>query len=183
MCIICENVFTIDVLFFIAACFPIAFPPIVAAAIVAVVIKLVNNKFKLNFVDNVAAISTPADPDMIPQMSPITSLQNDDTFAELFIRFIPVFAYLILFEFIEWNGLISHVVIATPTISNIIPISMNITNIIILVIKFTFGITISDVSENMNDIINAMIIIFNVQLSFFILFSFRNSFLNKKNGY
>ena len=174
-----EKCFTIEMLFFIAISFPNDFPPIVNAAIIDVVIRLIINRFILNFDDIVVDIITPADPDMIPHMSPITSLQNDDTLALFWSRFIAVLAYEIFFEFIEWNGFMSHVVIATPTMSNIIPISINIINIIVLAIMFTFGIIISDDSENMNDIMNAIIIILIVhKFSFFIFY-----FLSKKNGY
>ena len=51
---------------------------------------------------------------------------------------------------------------------------MNIISIIMLGIKLTFGIIVSDSDENTNDIINAMIIIFIVQLSFFIKYPFIN---------
>ena len=57
----------------------------------------------------------------------------------------------------------SHVVTATPIMSNIIPININIISISILIIIFTFGITSSDVREKTNDIKNAIIIIFIVQ--------------------
>lgn len=161
-----ENAFTIGTLFFNAISFPSDLPPIVSAAISDVVIRLVINIFVFKFDDIVVAIITPADPDTIPHMSPITSLQNDDTFAESLISFIPVLANFIFFEFIEWNGLISHVVIATPTISNIIPIMINTINKSILINRFTFGITISDPNEKINDIINAINVIFIVHLFF-----------------
>ena len=160
-------------LLFIAVVFPIDFPPIVIAAINDVVINVVINELVLSFCANVVDIITPADPEIIPHISPITSLQKDDTFAWFCNSFIAVFAYEIFFEFIEWNGFISQVVIATPTMSNIIPTKINSINIIMLATRFTFGIIISDDNENANDIINAIIIIFNVQLSFFIVISFQ----------
>ena len=51
--------------------FPIALPPIVKAAIKAVITKLVINGFKLKVDVNVAATITPAEPETIPQISPI----------------------------------------------------------------------------------------------------------------
>ena len=68
-------------MFFSAVVFPNDFPPIVNDAINDVVTRFVINRFILNALDIPEDIITPAEPDIIPQISPITSLQNDDTFA------------------------------------------------------------------------------------------------------
>ena len=53
-----------------------------------------------NFCDRDKAIVTPADPDIIPHISPITSLQNDDTLAAFFLKLTAVLAPFIFLELI-----------------------------------------------------------------------------------
>lgn len=55
---------------------PIALPPIVRDAIVAATVREVIKGLKLKSLTKIAAIVVAAAPDIIPQMSPITSQQN-----------------------------------------------------------------------------------------------------------
>lgn len=61
-----------------------AFPPIVSAAIIAVIISPTQKISRSYVSEMVAVIVTPADPEIIPHISPITSLQNDDTLSASF---------------------------------------------------------------------------------------------------
>lgn len=159
----------------------IAFPPIVNAAIMAVIISPIQNISRLYVFDMVAVIVTPAEPDMIPHMSPITSLQNDDTLSAFFLNDTAVFAPFIFFELIAFNGLSVPDVTATPTMSNSIPIPINNSNIIILSSRFTFDNVISDISENMNDMQNAkMVIVISHLVLLFFFFAIIFLSYNKK---
>ena len=60
---------------------------------------------------------------MTPQMSPITSLQNDETRPALRMSRSASSASGTLREAIAWNGTSSAAVTATPMISNRIPVS------------------------------------------------------------
>lgn len=70
-----------------------------------------------------AAMTAAAEPEITPQISPMTSLQNDDTFPALRIRRSASSASGTLREAIAWNGTSSAAVTATPMISNRIPVS------------------------------------------------------------
>ena len=82
-------------LLLIAKLFPIAFPPIVIAAIIAATVIDVNNVLNLNWVTNIAAIVVPAAPDMIPHTSPITSQQKLETLSAFFLNLTAMFALLL----------------------------------------------------------------------------------------
>ena len=64
---------------------PIAFPPIVKAPIKLVITIVATNIFILYCLLIVNATVTPADPDSIPHISPMTSLQKLDTLLAFFI--------------------------------------------------------------------------------------------------
>ena len=93
----------------------------------------------------------PVEPDTIPHISPITSLQKEDTCAAFFLNFTATLAPLTFLDAIEWKGDSSAAVTATPTISNKIPIPINKIKIMIPIHIFTFGITVSDNNENIID--------------------------------
>ena len=117
---------TIFVEFLFAIPFPIAFPPTVSDATIALIMNC-KSKFKLNFSVIFIVISAAIEPLSTPQMSPITSAQMLDTFDEFLISFIDVFApciFLLAFACISSSF---ATVTATPIISNIIP--TNIVNI------------------------------------------------------
>lgn len=158
-----------------------AFPPIVNEAIVAVIINPTQKTFKSKFLEIDAAIVTPAEPDIIPHISPITSLQNDDTLAAFFLNDTAFFAPFIFLELMECNGSSSAEVTATPIISKIIPMMININSISIPVRRFTLGMVVSDINENISEIIKASPVTIRGQLFlfafFFIYFPF---FINKK---
>ena len=72
------------VLFFIAKPLPIAFPPIVIDATSAVTTSVTINTSTLRALASAPDTITPAEPEMIPHISPITSLQNDATYQHSF---------------------------------------------------------------------------------------------------
>lgn len=156
--------------------FEIAFPPIVSEAIVAVTINPTNKMSKLYDSDIALVIVTPAEPDMIPHISPITSLQKDDTLSAFFLNNTAFLAPFIFLELIAFRGLSVVEVTATPIISNIIPIDMNSIRIIIPITIFTFDNVNSDINEKTNEMINANTVIVMGHLIFlfffFIMFSF-----------
>ena len=148
------------------------------------------NGSSLSALDNAAATITPAEPDIIPQISPITSLQNDDTLSAFFLNLTATSAPFTFLAFIELNGLISALVTAVPIISNKTPNKMNNIRIIAPTYELTWFKTISEPKENtsemVNDIINICIIHFVFEsfffcLGFFIIFS-TPVFLLKKNN-
>ena len=118
-------------LLFIAKLFPIAFPPMVNAAIIEAIVSPVNNKLNLYVSTKIAVIVVPAAPEIIPQTTPTTSQQKLDTLSEFFLNITAVDAPLTFLEFIEWNTASSAVVTETPIISNIIPNKIN-NNVIII---------------------------------------------------
>ena len=155
-----------------AILFDTAFPPIVSEAIIAVIISPTQKMSKLYVFDIVAVIVTPADPDMIPHMSPITSLQNDDTLSAFFLNDTAFFAPFIFFELIALSGLSVVDVTATPIISNIIPIVINNISMIIPISRFTFDRVNSDTNEKTNHITNAnSVIVINHFVLFFFFFA------------
>ena len=95
------NSYKIILLLLIAKLFPMAFPPIVKAAIVAATTNPVNNKLKPNYDTNIAVIVVPAAPDIIPHTSPITSQQKFDTLSAFFLNLTATLAPFTFLEFIE----------------------------------------------------------------------------------
>ena len=80
------NFSKIKLLFCIAKPLPNAFPPMVQAAIKAVINRLVNNMFQWNVATKIVTIVTPVAPLIMPQISPMTSLQKLDTLLAFLIR-------------------------------------------------------------------------------------------------
>ena len=60
-----------------------------------------NNKLKLNVFVRIAVIVVPAAPDIIPQISPITSQQKLDTLSAFFLNLTATSAPLTFLEFME----------------------------------------------------------------------------------
>ena len=148
----------------------IAFPPMVREATTPVITSPTQNMSRLYVFEIVAVIVTPAEPDIIPHMSPITSLQNDDTLSAFFINDTAVLAPFIFLELIAFSGLSVPDVTATPIISNIIPIPINSSSIIIPITRFTSLSVISDISEKTNDIVNANSVMVIIHLVLFFFF-------------
>ena len=84
-----------------AIALPKALPPIVNEAITAVVIKVTMKISTFKCLLKLAAMITPADPDIIPHISPITSLQKVETFSAFFLNKTATSAPFIFLEFIE----------------------------------------------------------------------------------
>ena len=143
--------------------FPSAFPPIVIAEIIPVTTRIVIKELRWKVRAREDAIILPAVPEIIPQISPTTSLQNEDTLSEFFLNFTATSAPFILLEFIEWKGASSAVWTETPTISKIIPTKIKIINIKTPIKTETFGITVSDKKENKIEMVKATIVIFIIQ--------------------
>ena len=80
---------------------PIAFPPIVNAAIIAATVSVVGNTGKLASLINIAAMVVPTAPEMIPQISHITSQQKLDTLSALFLNFTATEAPFTFLELME----------------------------------------------------------------------------------
>lgn len=154
-----ENTYSILFDLLIAKLLPTALPPIVKAAIKLVVIRLVNIKFIENFCDIAKAIVTPALPDKIPQMSPITSLQKLDTRELSLINLRAILEPFIFFDAIELNTLGSATVVATPTISNRIPSPIKKNSTMRLTITVELDITVSENADNKKESVKAMIVI------------------------
>lgn len=115
---------TTAVLLFMASDLPQALPPTVTPETTADssnVIKI--SDLLLLRISTRAAMTAAAEPEITPQISPMTSLQNDDTFPALRIRRSASSASGTLREAIAWNGTSSAAVTATPMISNRIPVS------------------------------------------------------------
>ena len=96
-------------LLLIAKLFPHALPPIVKVEIIAVISKVMGSVGRLNLSDIIIAIDRPVDPLIIPQISPITSLQNDDTLSDFFIKFTAIEAPFTLLVAILLNILMNYV--------------------------------------------------------------------------
>lgn len=139
-----------------AILFPSAFPPIVTDAIKAVTIREVKNGFHPKWEENAVAIITPADPETIPQISPITSLQNEETLSAFLMNFTAKALPFTFLELIELNGFMSAAVTETPTISKKTPspIKKKSNNNPIKI--FTLGRIASDAKEKTKEIKNAV---------------------------
>ena len=83
---ILEKLSIILLAFFIAIPLPIALPPIVNAAINAVIISIGIILSVFSFNTNIADIVAPQEPDIIPHISPITSLQKLETLSLFLIN-------------------------------------------------------------------------------------------------
>ena len=129
----------------------------------AVVIKVVSKGEKDNVFDKLTDTIVPADPDIIPQISPITSLQKEDTLSDFLISFTAVFAPFTFLELIELKGSISALVTATPIISNKTPRKMNKKISKISTTISTFGRAISHRKEKTMDKVKARSVIFKIQ--------------------
>ena len=90
-------------------------PPIVSAEI-TLDIAIVSHLCQLSsrMVTSLTTIAAPHAPEMMPKMSPITSLQTLATFSLFLTSHIAVFAPYTFFDAIETMGVISHDVTATP---------------------------------------------------------------------
>ena len=91
----------------------------------------------------------------MPHISPITSLQNDETLSFFWISFTAVLAPFTFLDAIELNGDMSTDVTAIPIISKDIPIPTNNSIIIASITSGTFGSNDSDNSEKIKDIVKA----------------------------
>lgn len=147
-----------------------AFPPIVNEAIVAVIINPTQKMFRFKALDMEEDIVTPAEPEIMPHMSPMTSLQNDDTLAAFFLNDTAFLAPFIFLELMECSGSSSAEVTATPIISKIIPMMIKIKSISIPTVIFTLGMVISDINENINEIIKANPVTIRGHLFLFVFF-------------
>ena len=94
-------------------------------------------------------IAAPMAPLIIPQMSPITSLQKLDTLSAFFKRSTASLAPFILFAAIEFIGTSEHAVIATPIMSNKTPIEIIITSITSATAIFALINKVSEIKLNM----------------------------------
>lgn len=81
--------------------FPKAFPPMVSAAIVAVTINEVITGSSANDFAMFDAIKTLNDPEITPQMSPMTSLQNDPTLSAFRLKVTATLAPLTFLALME----------------------------------------------------------------------------------
>ena len=136
-----------------------ALPPIVKLATIAVVIKVIKNKFIDVVFDIKLAIVTAVEPDITPHISPITSQQKLDTLSLFFLNNTAILAPFTFLEFIEWNIFSSAVVTLTPIISNKTPRSINNSDTIIPITKLKFGTVTSDTKDSEKLIENDIIII------------------------
>ncbi len=84
-----------------AKLFPRALPPMVKEAVIAAVIKLGSNGSIFILVETITAILAAAAPEMIPQISPITSQQKLETLSAFFFNLTAMFAPFTFLEFIE----------------------------------------------------------------------------------
>ena len=115
---------TTAVLEFMARDFPQAFPPTVIPETTADSSSVMKISEPLLLSNSTRAeMTAAAEPEMTPQMSPITSLQNDETRPALRMSRSASYASGTLREAIAWNGTSSAAVTATPMISNRIPVS------------------------------------------------------------
>src|SRR5699024_10303339 len=117
-------------------------------------------------------------PDIIPLISPTTSLQKLDTGPALRIKYIAILASLIRFDAIEWKGFSSALVIAIPIISNIIPIIIIMFKVKKANNRFKF---LTKFSDRMLKIIAKMkvhIVIVNTHFILYLLKNLEPSFLS-----
>ena len=130
-----------------ATLLPIAFPPIVKEATKPVINNVVISIFIDNLLETINAIDEDNAPLIIPQISPITSLQKLDNFSEFFINLTPTLAPLTFFDDIELKVFKSATVTLIPIISNITPSEITINKITMLIIIPTLDIITSDNKE------------------------------------
>ncbi len=150
--------------FFMAIFLPMAFPPTVREDTIAV-----SNIAMIGLFNKLTTNDAVRDPDTMPQISPITSLHILLVLFEFLISLIHSFEPFIFLEALAWNVDSSQLKTATPIISNIIPININIIIPNIINKTFIFAVRL-DRLANMNDKIKVTINIIGIQLSFFILF-------------
>ena len=148
-----------------------ALPPMVNAEIIAETIPVNNKIFILVISFNIDTITTPVEPDTIPQTSPMTSQQIEDTLELFFIRKTPIFPPFIFLALMELNTVISPQVTETPMISKIIPININISVVIMVIVKDTLLSTNVDIIDIINDNISDNNVTIIIHFDFFILFS------------
>ena len=132
--------------------------------------KVVINRLRWNAFDKILAKATPAEPLIIPQISPITSLQKLEVLDALWISFTAKLAPFILFVAIELNVFISATVTLIPIISKIIPIP--ITSKRIKISKIILKSDINDeiplkTADKINEIINTILKIPNTNCIIF----------------
>ena len=147
-----------------AAVFPKAFPPMVNAAIIAVISKLVINRFRWKEFAKMVDKATPAEPLIIPHISPITSLQKLDAFSLFLISFTAILAPRTCLVAIELKVFKSATVTLIPIISNKIPIPINNKIIIIATILVALGIMVSEKSEKIKEMKKAKIVTVSIHL-------------------
>ena len=116
---------------------------------------------KRNRIDNV--MIAPIAPLTIPQISPTTSLQMLLTKSARFNKYIACVAPFIFFDAIDINGVISAAAMDMPIVSNVIPIMMNINNMIKANGIETDCTNDSAIKLIATDSINVRRIIFNIQ--------------------
>ena len=140
---------------FFAIPFPIAFPPTVRDATIALIINCMLNSnpiFSVIFKAIIALIA----PLNTPHISPITSAHIFATLLEFLISFKEVFAPTIFLLACAWNPSSLATVTATPIISNTIPIKITITRIINAGNISKSAIALVDMNENSIDNINVV---------------------------
>lgn len=175
--IVFEKAYSILLALLIAKLLPKALPPMVKAAMRLVTNRLINSGLKEVMEVRERAMVTPAPPDKIPHISPITSLQNDETRALFFIKDKAVFDPRIFFEAIELKTFGSATVTLTPTISKKIPKMMKVTSTIIDTIVVAFETTVSEKNDKTKDIIKAIRVTSIIQTVFLSKCLVRLSFL------
>ena len=151
-------------LLFMAIFLPKALPPMVSDDIKAVMMRVINSPLIFVILISNATIVTPALPDIIPQISPITSQQILDTLLAFLISFTPTLPPRTLLALIEWNTTSSPQVTETPIISKIIPNNMKKKVTIIDIIKVTFLNIILVKKDIIKDKINANKVTIIIQL-------------------
>ena len=132
-----------------AIVFPNALPPTVKAAIKLLISILMRGWFHI--IPDVVSLTTkipPADPLIIPQISPTTSLQKLDTWSAFFINLIACTAPRIFFDAIDNSGTSEAAVTEMPIASNNIPISIIINRVNNDRIILKFSIILFDVILN-----------------------------------
>lgn len=143
---ILATVLIIVVLFLMAIFLPIALPVIVIVERRPIIIIDTSSVLVCDISTIPIIIAAPADPVITPHTSPTTSQNIDDTLSLFLISIKAVFASFIFFDAMALNGSTWTVEIATPTMSQIIPINTMTNVIIIPSINETLEITVSDIN-------------------------------------
>lgn len=139
---------------------PRALPPTVSAATDAVISRLSKKLFKAGAVLIMYATTVAeAEPLIIPQMSPITSLQKFETLSLDFISFIARAECLTLRAAIEWKGDSVAVVTAIPTMSNNMPVRIIKSRMKSAIHIFTISITPLDSTVKNADMVKVIIMV------------------------